>query len=260
MVDTSGSDGASGGAELGARLRAARERAGLELDACASVLRARRTQIEALERGDFTSFGGDIYARGFIRSYALHLGLDAAELLALHGSDPAVQPPTISTLPGSKGPLSLDRRVPVWALVAVGVVIAGAILATVSLLGGARTPPVAQPIDVPLTPLPPVSEAPVRPQPVPEPVVPEPVRAPVELVLTFEGDSWLEVLVDGVVVDGGTLIRGGETLRYEARERINVFLGDPGRVRAELNGIDLGIQGVRQTPIRIAYGPDGIIA
>jgi cytoskeleton protein RodZ len=260
MVDTSGAADATADAQLGARLRAAREQAGLGIEACASALRARRTQLEALEAGQFENFGGDIYARGFIRSYALHLGLDPAELLALHGRDPAVKAPTLTTLPSSKGLLGLDRRVPVWALVVVGLVVSGVILGTVSLLGGARTPPVAQPIDVPVAPLPPVSEPPVRPQPAPEPVIPEPVRAPVELVLIFEGDSWLETLVDGVVVDGGRLVCGGETLRFEARERVNIFLGDPGRVRAELNGVDLGIQGTRQVPIRIAYGPDGPIA
>lgn len=66
----------------GAVLRAAREAKGLTPDAVAHVTRFSVRQIEALERDDYASLPGITIVRGFVRSYAKFLKLDAAPLLA----------------------------------------------------------------------------------------------------------------------------------------------------------------------------------
>ena len=63
-------------------LRAAREAKGLTPDAVAHVTRFSVRQIEALERDDYASLPGITAVRGFVRSYAKFLKLDAAPLLA----------------------------------------------------------------------------------------------------------------------------------------------------------------------------------
>lgn len=75
-------------AELGARLRAAREQKGLSLEQVEHATRIRRAFLEALEEERFEALPGDVYARGFVRNYALFLGLDAKDLLgAYHSRD-----------------------------------------------------------------------------------------------------------------------------------------------------------------------------
>ena len=67
----------------GARLRAARESAGLSLDQVAQQLKLAPRQVRALEDEDFAQLPGRTFARGFVRNYARLLNLDGDDLLAL---------------------------------------------------------------------------------------------------------------------------------------------------------------------------------
>jgi cytoskeleton protein RodZ len=67
----------------GARLRAAREAAGLSLDQVAQQLKLAPRQVKALEDEDFGKLPGRTFARGFVRNYARLLNLDGDDLLAL---------------------------------------------------------------------------------------------------------------------------------------------------------------------------------
>lgn len=66
----------------GAVLRAAREAQGLSVSDVAQVIRFSGRQIEALECDDYTGLQGATLLRGFVRSYAKFLKIDAAPLLA----------------------------------------------------------------------------------------------------------------------------------------------------------------------------------
>ncbi len=66
----------------GARLKSARERAGLSLDQVAQQLKLAPRQVKALEDEDFAQLPGRTFARGFVRNYARLLNLDGDELLA----------------------------------------------------------------------------------------------------------------------------------------------------------------------------------
>lgn len=61
---------------LGADLKAARVRDGLDLPEVAGKLRIRRAYLAAIEEGRFDDLPGPVYAAGFVRSYADLLGLD----------------------------------------------------------------------------------------------------------------------------------------------------------------------------------------
>lgn len=65
---------------VGARLRRAREHAGLSLAAVAADTRISQRQIEALEAGNYAALPGRTYAVGFSRSLARAVGLDEAEI------------------------------------------------------------------------------------------------------------------------------------------------------------------------------------
>lgn len=72
----------AGAPGCGRRLRRTREQLGLSVDDIASELRLSGFQIQALEDDDWTQLPGTTYARGYLRSYARLLGLDADQLMA----------------------------------------------------------------------------------------------------------------------------------------------------------------------------------
>ena len=73
--------------ELGRLLREARTARELSLADVESVTRIRQKYLEALENGDFASLPRGAVARGFLRTYASFLGLDAEEMLRRYGKE-----------------------------------------------------------------------------------------------------------------------------------------------------------------------------
>ena len=63
---------------VGLDLRAARLRKGEELAVVSGILKIRKDYLEGLEESNLAALPGRAYAIGFLRSYAEHLGLDAA--------------------------------------------------------------------------------------------------------------------------------------------------------------------------------------
>jgi cytoskeletal protein RodZ len=70
------------GASLPERLYAARERKGVDLYRAERDTKIRTRYLAALERGDWRELPGAVYTKGFLRNYALYLGLDPEEVLA----------------------------------------------------------------------------------------------------------------------------------------------------------------------------------
>jgi len=252
-------DGTEGPALAGVLLREGRRRLGRTVEDCASSLRARPGQVEALERGDLRDFGAEIYARGFLRSYARLVGVDEAQVLALHGVDPSYRGPVLPP----REPLRLRRAAPGWLVGLTSLAVVAGVIAVVLGVAGSRVPGAVAPSDPALEspgavvpPTAPPVDRPANPEPTPTPE-PAPSRPPVDLVLIFEAASWLEVLVDGVPVEPGTLVAAGETLQFAAQQQVSLRLGNAGGVRVELNGEELGPAGRPGEVLRLTYGPEG---
>src|SRR6266545_1909370 len=62
--------------DFGTRLRAARERRGISLRQIANATKISVSVLDALERNDISRLPGGIFGRGFVRSYAVEVGLD----------------------------------------------------------------------------------------------------------------------------------------------------------------------------------------
>jgi cytoskeletal protein RodZ len=69
---------------VGDQLRAERERRRITLAEVAGATKIRRSYLVALERDDWKILPAAVFARGFLRSYAEHLGLDSEHLLRVH--------------------------------------------------------------------------------------------------------------------------------------------------------------------------------
>lgn len=79
MTATAVSDPLAAG--LPRRLHAARERKGVDLHRAERDTKIRARYLEALERGDWRALPGAVYTKGFLRNYAVYLGLDPEEAL-----------------------------------------------------------------------------------------------------------------------------------------------------------------------------------
>lgn len=67
---------------LGEKLRQQRERLGLSLEEVEQQTKIRKHYLRAIENGEWDFLPGDVYARGFVRTYAELLQMDGMALLA----------------------------------------------------------------------------------------------------------------------------------------------------------------------------------
>ncbi len=67
---------------IGADFRAARVRNGESLESVADGLRIRLEHLQAIEEGRFDALPAPVYAVGFVRSFAEHVGIDGADAIA----------------------------------------------------------------------------------------------------------------------------------------------------------------------------------
>jgi cytoskeleton protein RodZ len=255
---------------IGDVLRAAREEQGRSIEDVARVQRVRTDYLRALEDESFDTFGGDIYAKGFLKSYAAELGLDPQPLLDTYRREVSQDDVRAATLVSS-GPATrpTPRSAPppwvAWLVVGV-VVLVG--LGFLGMVGGSRAPETAtspngeEEVDEDANGEeqepeeaedPPAEE---EPEPEEEEEEPEPVIEGVELLLALEEDSWLRVIVDGSPVLE-QVVTSGETLQYEADDEVEIRFGNAGGVRIEHNGEDLGSPGARGDAVTVTFTEDG---
>ena len=106
----------------GADLRAARERLCWDLRDVAAMLRIRASYLEGLEAGRFNHLPGNVYALGFLRSYATALGLDAEEVARRFRAEAGDIPRHSELVFPAPVP---ERGLPAGALILLGLILVG---------------------------------------------------------------------------------------------------------------------------------------
>jgi cytoskeletal protein RodZ len=254
--------------ELGELLRKAREAKGLSLAQVEEVTRIRLAYLQALEEEAYEQLPAPVYTKGFLKNYALYLGLDAQQLLA-HYSAPEVvtsRAPTSILLDEPLQPfqLRLRRWWPV-GLAVLAVALAAAGWWTVQHYGDRFTLrwPFARLVATPVvtsTPTVTATLAPPTATLVPPTMTPSPTRTSqfpptltptltpaavttLELRVDVIGQrAWLLVQADDERVFAG-ILEPGATDTWTAHERIVVRCGNSGAVQITLNGQSLGLLG-----------------
>jgi cytoskeleton protein RodZ len=108
--------------ELGQLLRQTREEKGIALDQVANETRIRVRFLEALEQEDYDALPTSGHVHGFLRNYALYLGLDLSEVQALYEAENKES----RLVPGIFRPKDIElapRRPLVRASVVLGIVL-----------------------------------------------------------------------------------------------------------------------------------------
>jgi len=104
----------SSAAGLGASLRGAREAKGISQQDVSNSLRFSVKQIEALENDAFELFPDAMMTRGFIRSYAKYLDIDAEPLLAIYRATLGEDAQKVIAIKSSMRPVALTNESWPW--------------------------------------------------------------------------------------------------------------------------------------------------
>jgi cytoskeleton protein RodZ len=245
---------------LGEEFRSAREARGLSLSDVAERLHIRSVYLAAIEDEDWKAIGAPVYVRGFMRTYARFLGLDAEDAVARFAASPAGTPPApavrVEERPrdrererdgagGGGSQRSSPSLVAILAvLVAIGVVGYVAYSFAQYRATGPVPVAVASPDESPAAAdadgAPPVT----APAPTPPPAVAAAAKAARKrgLHVAITQTSWLKIEIDGIVVAEGTY-PPGTAKSFNGGRVADVVVGNAGGVHITVNGRPVGSLG-----------------
>ncbi len=249
---------------IGQSLAAARERAGLSIADVSERTRIRVPVVEAIEHDDFSRCGGDVYARGHIRSLAQAVGADPGALLAEFDSTHQVRSTTASELYQVVKPAPARRPSLNWTALAGAALAVVCVLAVVNLLTGPGEDPQAsqnQLLGAGTTTTAPTI-TPSEPSQTPSPsrtrtraAVPKGVL--VEMAIVGE-ESWVsvrggedgdELLFEGILAPGTDKV-------FRDKNQIELRIGNAGATYLTVNGTKLGAPGVNGEVVpSLIFGP-----
>ena len=98
-------------------LRQAREQRGWSIQETEEITKIRIRYLQALEDENYRILPGVTYVKGFLRTYAKHLGLNPEELVSLYKSSQVEEPTIIQPQP--KLTAHASQRKPIWMKPAV---------------------------------------------------------------------------------------------------------------------------------------------
>jgi cytoskeletal protein RodZ len=245
---------------IGDTLAAARRQAGLTLTQVSQQTRIRESIIASIEQGDFSSCGGDFYARGHIRSIAAVVGTDPVPLVREydeeHGAPGGMRAAQIfepSTPIRIREPrnLHLGRVLAVLVVAALGF---GAYhVYTTHDAHSAATAPARVHSSSAVTAK---THHTVKPAVHKKPTVPEAV-----IRLTAAQDCWVGLHnPTGATIYQGT-VQAGSTMTWTEKNQVSLVIGNPLGVTLTVNGkhqkmstvqvVRLSINPLSKTPVTV---------
>jgi cytoskeleton protein RodZ len=230
---------------VGETLSRARRTRGLSVDDVAADTRIRATLIRAIESDDFRLCGGNVYARGHIRSIAKVVGTDPAPLIAEFDTANQVERvvAAVAAQPTDREIVNRsERHGPNWAAAMAVALLVICVVGVASLLAGhsggsgsktqAKPPPatVAHQSTPPVTPTSPPPTAPAQ----------QAASRATMLIRTVNGTTWLSITSKtGTLLFEGTLEPGQEKT-FTNRHGLTYVIGNAPAVDVVVNGHDIG--------------------
>jgi len=213
----------------------------------------RRAYLQSLEDDDHTILPGVVYVKGFLRNYAVYLGLDPSHVLSIYHrefpdhSQPVVAPAAIK--PRGTSQLVTGGTIASALLVLVIAVFSVYVYRQVQAFRQAAPAASAAeliptPTPIPATPTTIAVAAVSVASPTPLPPTATPIPAAAELTAKVSQDAWMQVLVDGRPAFEG-VIKAGQTQTWTGSSDVYLWVGNAGGVNVVFNGKDLGTMGAR---------------
>ncbi|MFD0418512.1 helix-turn-helix domain-containing protein [Streptomyces sp. NPDC127108] len=230
---------------IGHVLRQARVDAGLTVDEISTSTRVRIPIVHAIEQDDFSRCGGDVYARGHIRTLARAVGIDPAPLVAQydagHGGRPPAPTPAAPLFEAER--IRSEPRRPNWTAAMVAAIVAVIAFVGYTAFSGDEDGDGGQQVAEGSTPSKsaapkPSGSKPADPKPDPSDsaVAGVPRDKVTVKVDAADGRSWISVkdhngrqLFDG-------LLKQGQSKTFQDKQKIDLVLGDAGAIKLFVNG------------------------
>jgi cytoskeletal protein RodZ len=244
---------------IGDTLAEARRQAGLTITQVSQQTRIRESIIRSIEQGDFSSCGGDFYARGHIRSIAAAVGVDAAPLIreydAEHGAPGNMRAAQIfepATPIKIREPRSLHLG---WVLAVAVLALAG--FGAYHFYPRHGSDPTASATVQQHNRTTPTTKASTTSKPAAKkPTVPEAV-----IRLTAAEDCWVGLnSPTGQTIYQG-LVRAGFTKTWNEKNQVSMVIGNPPGITLTVNGkaqhlskgqvVRLNINPLSKTPVQV---------
>ena len=243
---------------IGDLLRRERERQNLSIKDIEKATSIRALYIDAIEKGEYKTLPGEVYAKGFVRNYANYLKLNANEIVnafneEMHPQEELQDAAGSSSAEEARQEQSAERnreeyrgpkitslesypmeksshgvRNALMVAVAVFVVAFAALIA----FGGDEEPS---------APAPRAKTQTQQGQKQTE-AAPKPAADSVEVKLSFTDRCWTEVVVDGKTEFEGTAEKG-KVLTLKGKDKVRITAGNAGALNYSLNGKDMGAIG-----------------
>jgi len=247
---------------LGSDLREAREAAGLTLEDVAERTRIRRTLVERIEADDFAPCGGDVYARGHVRTIARVVGLDPEPLVSEFDRLHQPAEPTASEVFEAETYVTRERRGANWTAVMVAALIVILAIGGFQLLRGRSLSPNGPSAALSRSSTPAATSG-TGTSTLPSPsvtstgptVIAQATGQGVQVQLTVAtGKSWVSASnAQGALFEG--LVSAGQIKDFTDSQRVKLVIGNAGAVRLVVNGVDLGPPGGSGQVVRLSFGP-----
>ena len=244
---------------LGSYLREAREARGLDLRDAAQQTRISIAYLKAIETEDFSKLPGEVFVKGFLKSYTRFLQLPEDEVMKRYGelrTPPAVQAPAAGQKEEPGGSPKPPRQEPSPARPEYPAVPArnlepflwGGILFVALVLFILVARPAKQPVKVHDASSSAVTPTTQTTAPAGGPTLT--VRGD-KLYLDIEAleDTWVLVRTDSSPQKKAVL-RKGESVTWSADERFLLSYGSVGAARLLLNGKELAVAGAKSAVVR----------
>ncbi|MFF3334303.1 helix-turn-helix domain-containing protein [Streptomyces sp. NPDC002888] len=230
---------------VGRALQQARIAAGLTVDDVSTATRVRIAIVHAIEADDFAPCGGDVYARGHIKTLARAVHLDPAPLIEQYDADHGGRPAPTPAAPLFEAErIRPERRGPNWtaAMVAAIVVVVGFVGFTVFKGGddGGTKEQVAEGTTPTATDSASPTTKTTKPDEKPDPTDSAIAAAPQDKVTVqvsaVDGRSWISAKDHNgrLLFDG--LLKKGQSKTFQDSTKVNLVLGDAGAIQLYVNG------------------------
>ncbi len=262
---------------IGDKLRTERERQKLTIQDIAKATSIRALYIEAIEKGEYNSLPGTVYAKGFIRNYATFLKLDADE--AVHQFMEENHPEDVAAAAAHEEQLQAaeernraevkaklatgsefrertednNSRQNTWLIALIVLLVAGGVyyLFAMDDSNTASKAPAKQVTQKAKTETAKPAEAKQEAAPAPAKKVDG-----VELVAKFTDKCWTQVVADGKTVFEGT-VESGKTQTWKGKDKVVITAGNAGAVELSVNGQSLGKAGDLGQVVEKSFTPEG---
>ncbi|NUK04131.1 helix-turn-helix domain-containing protein [Streptomyces lunaelactis] len=229
---------------IGRALQQARIDAGLTVDEVSTSTRVRIPIVQAIEQDDFSRCGGDVYARGHIRTLARAVGLDPDPFVAQYDADHGGRPSPTPAAPLFEAErIRPERRRPNWtaAMVAAIVAVVGFVGFTLFNGGddGGSDSQVAEgstPEQKPSPPKATTKPADPKPDPSDSAIAAVPKDKVTVKLSVLDDKSWISAKShNGKLLFDGTLLKG-ESKTFQDDERVDLIIGNAGAIELFVNG------------------------